>query len=679
MAEVFKEWQVPPQAASEDRRLGWLNEAAEEGLAWLKSQRGYGDFNKSMDILSGKGATTPTDYRSHIATNGLKRDVREVISGLANIRPLWGYHTDNKAFTSNATMMNKVTRAIYLEQFFDRSLKEALQYAAATCTGWVRPVYRRGMSGTGKGNIQLLTYGSPCVLPVQLPSNNDWQEAYAVTLMDEVPIYMAHSMFPDFQDKLHPTSSRYWYSPEIRGAATGNLWKRMWGTMTRTNDSPLTDLYIPLRYTTVIDLTINHTGQMIPMGELGSPWYYEVPSYGSDIFVGKDKYGNATFRKADANDARLYPFRRQIISSESCICYDGPAFNWHGELDLIPFCVDDWPWEAIGFSLVHEGYDLQQAEHLIERGVMDKITAQLDLPLGYDINAVTSKEAKQFDPMKPRSRVGFDGSLVERPFAPLVPDGVYEVRPEVLTFLKDLRDSRQYQLGIKDVVALAKARSVAKGNDELDTLMEAQGPIVKDISRSMERGLSRIGGQLKYLVLEYLDTHRLMQYVGEDGLSEEVFDYDPTSLIPSHLPGEVSTDPVTEVSVASQYSKIQRAKWFAENLKFTLLPHSVHEITQMTHRLLLLQDRKAGLPIPSKTIFESQDLGNVDEMKREYWEEQQELITNSIKLQALAKAEGIEFNVLDMLTAGKGGSAKGKGGRPSSGQTGPRTVVKESK
>jgi len=174
----LREWQCPPAAASETRRLGWLNEASEEGANWLRSQRGYSDFKKAMDILSGKNSLDNlTDYRSKLCTNGLKRDVREVVGALANVRPWWGYHSDNKAFAAQATMLNKVTRAIYLEQFFDRSLKEALQYAAATCTGWVRPVYRRGMAGTGKGNIQLLTYGSPCVLPVQLPCSGDWQEA----------------------------------------------------------------------------------------------------------------------------------------------------------------------------------------------------------------------------------------------------------------------------------------------------------------------------------------------------------------------------------------------------------------------------------------------------------------------------------------------------------------------
>ncbi len=673
---VYQAWQAPPAAASEDRKLGWLNEANETGEAWLRSQRGYGDYRKSMDILGGKNSDLDiADYRSCLSTNGLKRDVREVVGALANIRPLWGYSTQNRAFEANATMMNKVTRAIYLENYFDRSIKEALQYAAATCTGWVRPVYRRRMGGAGKGNIQLLTYGSPCVLPVQLPSSGDWQEAYAVTLLDEVPVYMAHSMFPDFQDRLQPTDSRYWYASEIRGAATGNLWKRMWSAMRRSPDSRMSDAFVPLRYTTVIDLTVNTTGQTIPMGEIGSPWQYDVPSVGQDVQVGQGPDGSPIFRKADVNDARLYPFRRLLISSQSCVCYDGPAFNWHGELDLVPFCVDDWAWEPLGFSLVHEGYDLQEAQHEIERGVMDKVRAQLDMPLGYDINAVESKQAKQFDPMQPRARIGYDGSQVDKPFSPAVPPEVYTVSPEVLTFYKVLQEARQYQLGIKDVVALAKARALGKGSDQLEALMEANGPIVRDISRSMERSLSRIGQQLKYLVLQYLDTARLMQYVGEDGITQEIFDYDPSSLVPAHMPGERVHDE-NERPVSSIYPRNRRARWFADNLKFFLLPHSVHEITQMTHRLLLLQLRKAGLPIDSQTIFEACDLGNVQEMKRRYFEEQEETVRKALELQAAAREMGQELNLGDMIGQG-GGKGAHAGGRPPSGGASPQIAQKD--
>src|SRR6266403_3819589 len=145
--KLYRSWQAPPQAVAESLRVGWLNEVTEEGQNWLRGQRGYKDFHRSLDILAGQDSSTSlsAEYRSRVSTNRLKRNVREVVGTMSKLRPMWGYHSDNKAYASQAEMMNKVTRAWYLEQFADRSIKEALQYAAATGRGWVRPVYRREM------------------------------------------------------------------------------------------------------------------------------------------------------------------------------------------------------------------------------------------------------------------------------------------------------------------------------------------------------------------------------------------------------------------------------------------------------------------------------------------------------------------------------------------------------
>ena len=141
------EWQAPPAVGrdgnktAEGKILGWCVEAVQEGQAWLKLQRGYGDMRKALDVLSGKGGADLYDYRSSLNTNRLKRNTREVIGALSDIRPLWGYHSDNTAYLGQAEMMNKVVRATYLQNFFDRDIRKALQYAAATCTGYLRPVY----------------------------------------------------------------------------------------------------------------------------------------------------------------------------------------------------------------------------------------------------------------------------------------------------------------------------------------------------------------------------------------------------------------------------------------------------------------------------------------------------------------------------------------------------------
>lgn len=669
-----KEWQVPESDRSESYRLGWLDSAVEQGESWNTSQRGFSDWRKALDIISGTGGgENVLKYRSRLSGNRLKTNVRTAIAGLANIRPIWGYHA-SKTYSPLAEMMNKTARALYLMGMWDQSIKEALAYAAATCTGWVRPVYQRDLQG--KGNINLLTYGMPCVLPVQMPSNGDYQRAYAVSLLDEVPIYEAHWKFPTFQDRLKPTNSRYWYSSDIRGAAKGNALKAAWNWFSRKKESKLADLYIPIRWTTINDCRINETGQTIGMGQLGSSWYYEVPSYRQELPGGKI---------ADENDARLYPYRRLIISSESCIMYDGPAFSWHGQLDLIPFCVDKWPWEPMGFSMVHDGWELQKALDQIDRGTMDKINAQQDLPLGYDMNAVSKREADEFDPMEPRARIAFDGSQVDKPFAPPVEAEVYRVTPETLQFREVLQGELDYTLQTRDIVEMNKAQALGKSMDQLEALIAANGPIVKDVSRSMENSLSMVGTQVGYQILQNMPTARIMQYVDPETMAAEVFDYDPATIVPSHMPGEI-VHAEDQTALPSKYTQMQRARWFASQLPFYLMPHSVHEATQMSYRLLLLQMRQRGAPISWATIMKSCEVQNVGEVsgvteQDQYASEKETEITQLARIQLVVQGLGMDAPSSPGGPPGVtmpegGGGATPQGGRPPSFNAPPQLEVK---
>ena len=679
--DKIKEWQVPYAASKDDDKLGWLNEAVEEGANWLKQQRAYSDFKQAFEIIAGRSPANPSpSYRSQMSTGRLKRNIREIVGAVSNIRPIWGFSTDNDAFKEQCIMMNKVSRAVYMEQFLDQSIKKALQWSAATGTGWLRPVYRKGMYNTAReGNLTFMTYGAPSVLPVQLPSNNDWQEAYAVTIMDELPIAMAHGMWPEFQDKLKPTSSRYWYAPEIRRAAKGNVLQRMFGRWGRGESQMLSDLFIPVRYTYVIDLTVNKTGESIPMGKPGSSWAYTVPSLGSDIPVGRDKFGNVVSRKADANDARLYPYRRLIISSENVVMYDGPAFDWHGEFPAVPFTLDAWAWEAIGFALVTGGWQIQKSIDELERGVMDKHAAALDPALAYDINAVTRNEARAFDPMKPRTRCGFDGQLTERPFQDVLPESYRKVDPATPIYIQHLEETLDYQQALKDVMALAKARAGGGVGDDFQKLIEADGPIVRDITRNTEGSLARVGYQSKYIFLQWYDTKRVMEYVGPDGVTRSTIDYDPNSLVPSHLPDEDPKNP-------SIYSRNYRARNFAGNLHFYLTPHSAHELTQMSHKLMLIQLRKAGIQIDSRTIAESCDISNFGNQPEgntvwdRYWAEQEKVAEHAIKVKQVVDAimqQGVSPTPAMEGALGEQSGVPPREGRPPSGQESPKLVTKD--
>jgi hypothetical protein len=609
---VYKDWQIPPAMAAEDRRLGFINDSCEEGLAWLRSQRGSQDFRRAFDTISGKDTgIPPADYRSHINPNRLKRNIKEIISAMSKLRPMWGYNSDNSAYRANAEMMNKVTRALYLEQMWDRSIKSALAWASATCAGYVRPRYRRDLAGTGDGNIVLDDYGSPSILPVQLPRDGNIQRAYAVNILDEMPIFEAHAMFPRYQERLRPSSARYWYANDaIRRASQGNWLRRAFGSLRKKGDeSSLSDLLIPIRYTYVTDLSINTTDATIPMGDSDAPWHYTVPAFGSDIPTGFDiSTRQLTTRKANETDARLYPRRRLIISTDSCIMYDGPSFDWHGMVPLVRFGMDDWPWEPLGFSLVHDGYEINEAIKTLERGFMDKQIAKLDPSLAYDQNAVAMSDARAVDPFMPRGRYGYDGNASEgAPFTPVVPPETLRIDSADMAHLEHLYSILDSQQAVEDAMALAKMRAVGS-MDDLEKIMDANGPIIEDMSRSMEPPMRDLGVMIKYLVLQYMNTSRVMQYVGEDGVTAEIMDYDPTRLIPSHMQGEDPGEGATPTP--SRFTLLQRAKTFADNLRFFIMPNSLHELTQMQMKLALIQLKKAGIKIDSMTIAESFNIPN---------------------------------------------------------------------
>jgi hypothetical protein len=154
-------------------------------------------------------------------------------------------------------------------------------------------------------------------------------------------------------------------------------------------------------------------------------------------------------------------------------------------------------------------------------------------------------------------------------------------------------------------------------SDLPEQLLESEGPVVIGTSRSMERGLREMGEMTKYNIIQYEPTGAIEQKVGADQIPQTVFDYDPDSLIPSHLPGEDTTRTEVvdgesrSVPVASSQPRDLRARQFADNLEYIVVPHSLHEIAQNRERLTLLALMNQGkLQIDPETLSQKFDVPN---------------------------------------------------------------------
>jgi hypothetical protein len=684
-------WQAPAFERDDEFKLGFIRRAIDHGVKWNEDHVDQTSMQKAMDILAGKTGGDVSSKWSKFTTGDLKRAVTEIVETLADIRPFWGYNTDSKAFESHANMMSKVAKAIYLECFVDRALKDALQMAAATQCGFLHPIYSRSMYGAGEGEFRFVVLGQPDVLPVQLPRDRDYQRAYLVTLAIPFGVAEAHARFPEYQQYLKPFAKKK-YGRTKGGEARRSYDQTRWKM--HSLDSQLeqnTDIY----YTYILDLRINYgeldpegkpvldadgnrLGKELEMGQPGTSWYYKVPFVGQEITRFED--GRTVARPATEDDCRVYPQRRLMISCDNALMYDGPAFDWHSMVPLIPFYFDKWAWGDAN-SLFDGTYPIQDAIDDLARSIYRVAMARVRTSKSYNMDIttgdkqakLTSRQAEAIDPFDTDQTWGVDGEIKEPVFRPPLPEWCYNVPDYVLKVVEFLQNSIQRQLGLDQIKALEKLRANIQDPEKA---LDAEGPVVMGTSRSMEMGFRDLGIMMKSLILQYKTTRDIMQIVGAEGIPATVFDYSPEMVTPSHMPGEQTIDAQGQ-PVPSAVDQMTRAKTFDKNLKYFITPHSMHYIAQNKFKLNLLAAKDKGVVVDPQTMaeaFEIPNWGSIDgsTVKEKVFAWAKEQLTEQAEIAKLQKALGLE----PPEEQGKPGPAPGSGGRPPTNKKPPKAKQK---
>jgi hypothetical protein len=177
-----------------------------------------------------------------------------------------------------------------------------------------------------------------------------------------------------------------------------------------------------------------------------------------------------------------------------------------------------------------------------------------------------------------------------------------------------------------------------------------------------------------------------MEYIGADNITPDILDFDPDSLVPSHMPdeyGPANTLPGQAMAdgsflvQASHYEKIERMRHFAKNLRLVSVPSTLLKITQLQEQQKYLMLFGRGYPISPHTVAKKlgiENYGDIDgNTEFEKWVNWKKL---ELLLMAQAKAMAAELGL------GEEPGATGKqhaGGRPHSDKEPPKTVVKDKK
>jgi hypothetical protein len=625
----YVEWQVPPFETDAVRRKAWVDELIQNGDRWLKGLKSISHINDDVKLLMG-GSQNLT-----VESNTLQSDVRTFVETISDLRQIATYGSKAQQFKKFVETYNGCIQHIFIDSKFAHKSRKALQYAVLG-RGYLWVKYSKDHYGWGKGRIVFDPLGPLEVIPEQLPADNDLQGAYCNTVIRPMPIAECHARFPAFQDQLLPISRFDWKSYGTLSMANRLDFYDRWRFGAETTDWD--NRYGENRYTYIRDLRINNTGRKLQMGAPGATWGYEVPSLGDQIVSINPFNGLPQSREAGEEDCRLYPNLRLIITNPTVKTpmYDGPAFDMHGEMPLVEYDVNDWPWSPLGYSLIHGVSGLEKARRRLLSRMHEVTEINLDPPLGYDLHSGVSRvQMEKIDLLRSQGyRVGTNGDP-RKALQSVLPD---TIRVNEADFKqKELLDAEvKNTLGLNDLVSMRDLKMNVSA-ESFDKIIEGLGPIAKGIAENMGVAHNKIAHMLKYMIPQYFTVAEIMAVVGADGISMQTFDYDPNNLIPSHLPGELETE-------ESKYALRDRAKWFADQLAIVSIPTQLLNVTQQQEQMKYMMFLQRGAPIPMATIMEKLGVQNygtpTGDTEYEKWKtEQVDKLVFEFKAKLLMAAE----------------------------------------
>lgn len=623
------QYEIPRYGSDANTILGWLLEANQEGRAWQTAQKPASRWQSAQELMDEGDDVAETSAMSNTTYPKAKRVARELVASLASFKHegefkvLW----DNSLY-DQAHLLTDLDFNWHMSAKPGAAHRGALQNGVVKGTGYWLEEWDKDFYGPGHGDIRLSWMDPADVMFVQLPRDHDLQRAYMTILRFELPINLAKRMFwksnPGFAASLVPDQEtpswiqkglravQRYISPALRVA--GRTGQNNQGTF------PTVDIY----HGYTMDGSLNEGFDPIEMGAYKTNWSYKVPVYGGEkpTDIINPATGQLFTTPATWEDCQLFPLKRLSIWSNTGIAYDGSSPWWHGDTPVAQIKYNDWPWQALGSSLVTDIRSMGAGITALMRGMEDSAAARLDPPALFDDSVVSRSWAESFNPRLAGTR-GAAPLSQGNPITFPVDPRYYDVAAWIPQFMEAQEGRMDYLTGVRDLVAMAKAKQIP-GADTLEKLLEMAGPIVQDLVGALETPLTQLGEWRKAYYFQFYNSARVIRTVGPDDFSPEQWKYEPDKLqkyfnsaegkdmLRRYTPDQANSIMQTGsyqfnpaklfgVSGPAELRSINLRRKMTE-FRYEVTESGINELNRTSMKLIFIQLMKEGFPISWWTI-----------------------------------------------------------------------------
>lgn len=630
----------------ESRLIGWMNEATEEGDAFIRAQKGFDKIGESIDSIMGPPAELKVSSLSTTSANHVGKTALDLVAGMTDTKPFFEYQTHNKRWEKHTAVYGKCSQHWWLQRMIDLRFADVLKYALVAGTGWAHLYWDPEIQ-----DMNLQAWDPRDVLPIRPSTSLSIQDCYGVIARQSRTVnyvrYLCNEVYacPEKASRIKADRDGSMVSYSLRNTRAGQLLsrfglsspfrERLFGN--RPHQEPPRIPQVDLFMAFIKDESRNdadhdvQVGQFNKDGSARNNWSYVVRPKGP-----------------------LFPNKRMIVFTSTAVLYDGPSIYWHG---LFPFCkltLDPWPWSWLGKGVVWDLLPLQKSidKHL---RVYDDWLEKLARPdVIADKNSVSQAVLDRVDTRRAGGKYRHN---------PIAGKGLQIVPPPPLPgdFWKGLEfylSEMNTLSGVADVSRLMKLNQLPS-SDAIERVMESMSPSVRLRSRVIEAFMREFATMTAYNIAQFWTLNQRLVTLGADGVTQEDFDYDPATLIPAYVHTEdfgPNGGPTLEAIQRGPRSRYDRAKEFMRQFSFQIAPGSLLAASETSRKMMYLQLARMGL-IDHWTLLEVLGIPNVGTPPSG---------ADTITTRLLAEQQ---------MMLGMNVSAAG---RKATGQEAPRLVMKES-
>jgi len=550
-----------------DETLKWVHAVIDEGEKLVSSDPSYDKMEKMIDYVMGEQFTgkAPT-HTSRVVINRVKKSIKQHVSALTDLRPLFAYKTSNPAYESHSHLLNQLVVLWWINTFADLQLATALQYAHTLGYGWLVCEYDPNFGQYGDN--RLIPKDPRDVLPIRPSRELSVQDWMGVVIKESHSINVLKAAYPDKVNLLQLDKHR-----RARHGKVRTMWRRLANLITPVStldglkgraaatDRDLSD-GVPVYRLYFKDPSINTSSEAITMGNPQSNWAYNV-----------------------APGMRLYPRGRSIVATDAVVLYDGPNPYWHGRFPAVKISMDPWPWLLGGLALAHDLLPAQEGLNKIVNDILTVLAVSADRGTIFDKNAVSEDTFRNFDSRKAGWKLRVNpvfGESVKVVDPPTLPSWTME-------FLSMFLQEFDNLAGTANLQALLSLRQSPSG-ETIQKYLEALTPEIRLEGRYLESALREVAEILKCNIFQFYSTQRRIIALGDAGLQLEDLDYNPGNLVPSMAVGAEGYTPELDKSQPPD----KRAQFFMGQFSFFVAPGSLLAMHATERKMMYLQLSRLG-------------------------------------------------------------------------------------